>query len=86
VLHDLVGPSAERITVSSNPLPFPEDVDTTGLDMIGPPAVTPLYEGIAATVEFYRDLQSRGALESGEHGLVVEGDIAVDRETVTITE
>lgn len=86
VLHDLVGPSAERITVSSNPLPFPADVDTAGLDIIGPPAVTPLYDGIAATFEFFRELQSRGALESGEHGLVVEDGIAVDREPPSLTQ
>jgi nucleoside-diphosphate-sugar epimerase len=84
-LHHLVGPSAERITVGSNPLPFPNDVDTAGLDIIGPPAVTPLYDGIAATVEFFRDLQSRGTLELGEHGLIVEAGIAVDRESAPIT-
>jgi nucleoside-diphosphate-sugar epimerase len=84
-LHDLVGPSAERITVGSNPLPFPNEVDTAGLDIIGPPAVTPLYDGIAATVEFFRDLQSRGALESGEHGLIIEDGIAVDREPAPMT-
>jgi nucleoside-diphosphate-sugar epimerase len=86
VLHDLVGPSAERITVGTNALPFPEDVDTTGLEIIGPPAVTPLYDGIAATVEFFRDLQSRGALESGEHGLTVVDGVAVDRDPAPITE
>jgi hypothetical protein len=85
-LHDLVGPSAERITVGSNPLPFPNDVDTAGLDIIGPSAVTPLYDGIAATVEFFRDLQSRGALESVEHGLVVEDGIAVDCEPRWVTQ
>jgi hypothetical protein len=85
-LQDLVGASAERITVSSNLLPFPEDVDTTGLDTIGPPTVTPLDEGIAATVEFFGNLQSRGALEVEEHGLLVgEDGIAVDVEPVSIT-
>jgi nucleoside-diphosphate-sugar epimerase len=86
VLHDLVGPSAERITVGPSALPFPDDVDTSGLDMIGPPTVTPLYDGIAATVEFFRELQSRGALESVEHGLVIEDGIAVDAEPVSITQ
>jgi hypothetical protein len=85
-LRDLVGSSAEGITVSPSALPFPDDVDTSGLDIIGPPAVTPLTEGIAATVEFFRDLQSRGALEVGEHGLVVGDGVVFDRESVPSTE
>jgi hypothetical protein len=47
--------------------------------------VTPLYDGIAATVEFFRDLQSRGTFELGEHGLIVEDGVAVDRESAPIT-
>ncbi|HSO51021.1 MAG TPA: NAD(P)-dependent oxidoreductase [Acidimicrobiia bacterium] len=85
-LHDLVGSSAEGITVGPNALPFPDDVDTSGLDIIGPPSVTPLNEGIAATVEFFRDLQSRGALEVVEHGLVVGDGVVLDRESVPSTE
>jgi nucleoside-diphosphate-sugar epimerase len=85
-LQDLVGSSAEGITFSPSALPFPDDVDTSGLDIIGPPAVTPLNEGIAATVEFFRDLQSRGALEVGEHGLVVGDGVAFDRESAPSTE
>lgn len=85
-LQDLVGSPAEGITFSPSALPFPDDVDTTGLDIIEPPAVTPLDEGIAATVEFFRDLQSRGALEVGEHGLVVGDGVAIDQESAPSTE
>lgn len=85
-LHDLVGSSAEGITVGPNALPFPDDVDTSGLDIIGSPAVTPLNEGISATVEFFRDLQSRGALEVGEHGLVVGDGVVFDRESAPAPE
>jgi nucleoside-diphosphate-sugar epimerase len=81
-LQDLVGVSAEGITVRQSALPFPDDVDTSGLDIIGPPAVTPLPDGIAATVEFFRGLQSRGALEIEKHGLVVRDGVAFDRESV----
>jgi nucleoside-diphosphate-sugar epimerase len=84
-LEELVGSSAEGITVGSSVLPFPDDVDTSGLDIIGPPAVTPLNEGIAATVEFFRDLQSREALETGEHGLVVHDGVVLDRESAPST-
>jgi nucleoside-diphosphate-sugar epimerase len=85
-LEDLVGSSAEGITVSSTVLPFPDDVDTSGLDIIGPPAVTSLNDGIAATVEFFRDLRSRGALETEEHGLVVGDGVVFDRESAPSTE
>jgi nucleoside-diphosphate-sugar epimerase len=85
-LQDLVGSSAEGITFSPSALSFPDDVDTSGFDIIGPPAVTPLNEGIVATVEFFGDLQSRGALEVGEHGLVVGDGVAFDRESAPSTE
>jgi nucleoside-diphosphate-sugar epimerase len=85
-LQDLVGSSADGITLNPSALPFPDDVDTSGLDIIGPPPVTPLSEGVAATVEFFRDLQSRVALDPAEHGLVVEDGIALDRESAPITE
>jgi hypothetical protein len=84
-LQDLVGTSAEGITVGQSALPFPDDVDTSGLDIIGPPAVRPLHDGIAATVEFFRGLRSRGALEIEEHGLVVRDGVAFDRESVPST-
>jgi hypothetical protein len=47
--------------------------------------VTPLNDGIAATVDFFRDLQSRGALDIEEHGLVVDDGVAFDRESATST-
>jgi nucleoside-diphosphate-sugar epimerase len=77
-LHRLVGPTAGGITAGPDTLPFPEEVDTTGIEIIGPPPLTPLDEGIAATVEFFRDLQTRGLLVPEEHGLVVADGIAVD--------
>jgi UDP-glucuronate 4-epimerase len=78
-LRELVGASADGITAKADPIPFPDDIDTTGLEAIGPPPVTPFEEGVAATVEFFRGLQVRGVLEPEEHGLTVEDGIAVDR-------
>jgi UDP-glucuronate 4-epimerase len=78
-LRDLVGASADGITAKADPIPFPDDIDTTGLEAIGPPSVTPLEDGVAATVEFFRTLQARGVLEPEEHGLIVEEGTAVDR-------
>lgn len=79
ILGDLLGASADGITAKSEPIPFPDDADTTGLDVIGPPIVTPLREGIAGTVDFFHDLESRGALVPEDHGLLIDNGVAVDR-------
>jgi nucleoside-diphosphate-sugar epimerase len=76
--------SAEGITVIPGPLPFPDDIDTSGLEMLGPPAVTPLSDGIAETVEFFKRLERDGLLVPEEHGLKVTGDTAVDHPSVTL--
>jgi nucleoside-diphosphate-sugar epimerase len=81
ILHRVVGPPAQGISAKPNPIPFPDDVDTTHLDIIGPPPVTPLEQGVASTVEFFRDLQSRGILDPAEHGLIIDEGVALDMET-----
>lgn len=77
-LRRLVGDAADGISFRPEPIPFPDDVDTTGLDILGPPPVTSLDDGIAATVEFFRELHARGSLVPEEHGISVEGDLALD--------
>ncbi len=77
-LRRVVGGAADGITFKPDPLPFPDDIDTGGLETIGPPPVTPLPEAIAATVELFRTLQQRGRLVPEEQGLHVDGDVAVD--------
>jgi UDP-glucuronate 4-epimerase len=84
-IQRLAGPPAHGITVNPRVLPFPDDADSEGLDIIGPPPVTTLDDGIGATLEFFGDLQTRGMLEPEAHGLVVDGDRAVDRESVPAT-
>jgi nucleoside-diphosphate-sugar epimerase len=78
VLRELLGTPADGIDVASDPLPFPDEIDTAGLELLGPPPVTPFAAGIAATVEFFRDLQERDLLVPEEHGLHVSGDHATD--------
>lgn len=85
ILRDLLGTSADGITVRADPIPFPDDVDTTGLDVIGSPTVTPLEEGVADTVRFFRDLRSSGALVPEDHGLVIDDGVAVNSEEVGST-
>jgi nucleoside-diphosphate-sugar epimerase len=78
VLRDVAGEGADGITQKLDPLPFPDDIDTSGLEAIGPPPVTPLPEAVAATVEVFRTLQRQGRLVPEEHGLAVDGDVAID--------
>ena len=67
------------IRPGSNPLPFPDDIDTTGLEALGPPPVTGLTNGIAQSVELYRQLQASGRLNPEDHGLELSGDTLIDR-------
>jgi UDP-glucuronate 4-epimerase len=50
-------------------LPFPADIDSDGLDTLGPIPVTPFDEGVRRSVAIYRALQSDGRLRAGDHGL-----------------
>jgi UDP-glucuronate 4-epimerase len=51
------------------PLPFPAEIDHDGLAALGPVPVTPFADGIAASIEIYRDLASHGRLVAAEQGL-----------------
>ena len=52
---------AGAITFEDRPLPLPEKLATGGLEQAtGPVHVTPLEEGVAATVEHFRDAIGRG--------------------------
>lgn len=84
-LRRIVGTAADGITVAADALPFPDDAETAGLEIIGPPPVTPLHDGVAATVDFFRDLDREGRLDPGDHGLTVENRVAGDIETAGST-
>lgn len=81
IIQNLLGPAAHRITVNPRVLPFPDDVDTEGLDILGIGEGTALEDGIASTLEFFENLQARGALDPEEHGLFVDGHRAVNLES-----
>ena len=53
--------AAGRIEVASNELPFPADIEATGISALGPVAVTPFRDGIRATVDIYRRLARMAA-------------------------
>ncbi len=61
--------SAGRITVSGPPLPFPETIEATGIDALGPLPVTPLDRAVAETARVFGRLHAAGTLDPAEHGL-----------------
>jgi UDP-glucuronate 4-epimerase len=54
-------------------LPFPWDIDTAGIEMLGPTSTTSLVDGVRASVETYRALAGEGRLDPAEHGLAPAG-------------
>lgn len=50
-------------------LPFPHQIDTDGIEALGPVPVTAFAEGVRASADIYRELARRGRLEPAEHGL-----------------
>ncbi len=77
-IEDAVEGASGLIRPGSNPLPFPDDIDTTGLEVLGPPPVVSLSNGIAQSVELYRGLQASGRLNPEDHGLELSGDTLID--------
>jgi hypothetical protein len=71
--------AAGSLTFRPEPLPFPDQIDTTGLAAIEPPPVTPLDDAVAETAARLQSLREAGRLVPEDHGLVVTGDRAVDR-------
>ena len=57
------------ITFQDQPLPFPADIDSTGLAVLGDVPVTPFADGVAETIARFRALASEGRLSASEHGL-----------------
>jgi nucleoside-diphosphate-sugar epimerase len=68
-IEDAVPDARGLITFADESLPFPDDIDTAGLEQLGAIPVTPLREAIARSVALYRDLERRGALVAAEQGL-----------------
>jgi UDP-glucuronate 4-epimerase len=61
--------AAEGITFVDEPLPFPASVDASSLaEVIEPPVDTPLREGVADTIERFRDLLDRGLVSPARIG------------------
>jgi nucleoside-diphosphate-sugar epimerase len=61
--------ATDLIDFDPGSLPFPSQIDHDGIEAIDPPTVTPLSEGIAASVAIYRELARDGRLDPADHGL-----------------
>jgi UDP-glucuronate 4-epimerase len=57
------------ITFAEQPLPFPDDIDASGLAPLGELPLTPFADGVAATIARYRALAAQGRLIGSEQGL-----------------
>jgi UDP-glucuronate 4-epimerase len=60
------------IDAAAEPLPFPERISDRGIEDLGSVPVTPLQEGVARTVAFFREQRERGAFDPIKHGLEPE--------------
>ena len=68
-IESAVPGATDLIDFEPGELPFPSEIDHDGIEAIGPPAVTPLADGIAASVAIYRGLARDGRLDPADHGL-----------------
>ena len=64
-----VGGTPGLVTAEGDPLPFPDEIDPTGIESLGPVAVTPLASAVRETVEIFRDGLARGVLDPVANGL-----------------
>jgi nucleoside-diphosphate-sugar epimerase len=61
--------SSSLISFEPVGLPFPSQIDHSGLEALGPLPVTPFADGVAASVAIYQRLQRSGRLDPAEQGL-----------------
>ena len=72
-IDEAVPGASELVAFEPVDLPFPSAIDHDGIEVLGPLAVTSLREGVQATVDTYRSLESDGRLDPAEHGLAPAG-------------
>ena len=65
--------ASDLIRFEAADLPFPSEIDTDGIEELGPLPLTSLADGVKASVEIYRALAQAGRLEATEHGLELAG-------------
>jgi UDP-glucuronate 4-epimerase len=70
IIDQVIPGAATLVEVADESLPFPEEIDTTGLEQLGPIQVTPLEVGVRRTAETFREQMAAGRMAPSEHGLV----------------
>jgi UDP-glucuronate 4-epimerase len=65
--------ASDLITFEPVDLPFPSEIDHDGIEVLGPLPITPLLDGVRASVDTYRNLARAGLLEPADHGLAPIG-------------
>ena len=68
-IEDAVPTARGLIRVHPEPLPFPEVIDSTGIELLGSIPLTTLGEAVHRTAGLFRDRFERGALVASAHGL-----------------
>jgi UDP-glucose 4-epimerase len=68
-IASLVPEATDLISFEPVELPFPSQIDTAGLEAIGPVPTTSFEDGVRASIEIYRSLLREGRLVAAEHGL-----------------
>ena len=69
LVDDMVPGAGDLIRVEGAPLPFPDEISDDALAALGPVPVTPIRDGIAATVAFATRLRDSGQLVPAQQGL-----------------
>ena len=64
--------AAGLIRVSGQALPFPDEIDASGIGALGPLPITPIDTAVAETAALFQRLQEEGRLDPLEHGLPAE--------------
>jgi UDP-glucuronate 4-epimerase len=63
-------PGASRVVdFEAVDLPFPSEIDTDGIEALGPLPLTSLDDGVRESIEIYRALIGEGRMEPAAHGL-----------------
>ncbi len=68
-VEELVPGAAGSIEHEDAPLPFPDDIETTGIASVADVPVTPIRDGIRQTIELFRRRHDAGSLVPERHGL-----------------
>jgi UDP-glucuronate 4-epimerase len=68
-IESAVPGATDLISFQPVDLPFPAEIDSDGIELLGPLPVTPLGEGVRASAAIYQDLARAGRLDPVAHGL-----------------